>query len=185
MTNDELFEILSFEDTLESVEIISQEDAGHDALFIRATLHYPDDDMTLPFVHYPGHDWVFTPRDWQAGNLPESVDEIGNTEWRVDDTDTEGVMFMGVPMLAPWVPEPNGGKIENARVVIGRMVRQAREKAGLSVRELAERAGMSHSHIVRIEAGRYSVTIDTLTKLGNVLGFEVTLMDTEAPGDLG
>lgn len=74
------------------------------------------------------------------------------------------------------MPDPNGGKIEDARAVIGRMVREAREKSGLTVRELADKARMSHSHIVRIEAGRYNVTVDTFDKLGSVLGFTLGLV---------
>ena len=62
---------------------------------------------------------------------------------------------------------------QTARERIGHLVREHREKAGLTVRELAEKAGITHSHIVRIEAGRYNVTVDTLDKLGKVLGFKL------------
>lgn len=62
---------------------------------------------------------------------------------------------------------------QTARERIGHLMRAAREEAGLTVRELADKAGISHSHIVRIENGRYNVTVDTLDKLGKVLGFRL------------
>lgn len=176
MSNDELFALLSFEGELESVEILSQEDAGNGATFIRGRLHYPDVVMDVPFVHFVGKDWVFTPQDWQ-GALPQCVGEIGNVEWRVNDTETPGVMFLGVPMLAPWTPDPV--EPEDARHVVGRMVREARERRGLSQRELAKRAGLQYSHIARIESGRYNLTIDTLERVCKELGLEIELVGTE------
>lgn len=62
---------------------------------------------------------------------------------------------------------------QTARERIGQLVREARKEAGLTVRELGDKAGIAHSHIVRIEAGRYNVSVDTLDKLGKVLGFKL------------
>lgn len=60
--------------------------------------------------------------------------------------------------------------ISNTRQRIGSELRALREAQGLSTRELAERSGLIHSHIVRIESGRYGFSIDTLDKLTTALG---------------
>ena len=62
------------------------------------------------------------------------------------------------------------GMISNTRQRIGSELRALREAQGLSTRELAERSGLIHSHIVRIESGRYGFSIDTLDKLTTALG---------------
>jgi len=63
------------------------------------------------------------------------------------------------------------------RQYIGSQVRIARHAKGLTTRQLAEKCGLSHSHISRIESGRYAVTIDTLAIIGNALGMEVKLVE--------
>lgn len=60
----------------------------------------------------------------------------------------------------------------NSRTIIGAELRALREAKGLTTRELAERCGLTHSHIVRIESGRYGFSIDTLDKLTTALGAE-------------
>jgi transcriptional regulator with XRE-family HTH domain len=60
----------------------------------------------------------------------------------------------------------------NIRQRIGAELRTLREAKGLTTRELAERCGLIHSHIVRIESGRYGFSIDTLDKLTTALGAE-------------
>ncbi|MDE5807513.1 MAG: hypothetical protein K2H76_05300, partial [Muribaculaceae bacterium] len=105
MTNEELFDLLSFENDLESVEIVSETELGETASFILARLFYPGEELTVPFIHYEGKDWIFTPSDWQ-GRLPTDASEIDTIEWRVDNTETEGVIFEGLPLLSPWTPDP-------------------------------------------------------------------------------
>lgn len=63
----------------------------------------------------------------------------------------------------------------NIRQRIGAELRALREAKGLTTRELAERCGLIHSHIVRIESGRYGFSIDTLDKLTTALGVELRL----------
>ena len=183
MTNEQFFELICFEEGLEGVEIISQENVGEDmgvnAVFVRAKLIFPEgmevalsEPRIVPFIWYEGNNWIFTPWDWQ-GWLPETAEDIDRINWRVNDTSNEGIIYNGLPMLAPWAPEPK--EPESERLSVGRQVREARERAGLSVRELAEKAGLDHSHIVRIEAGRYNVKVDTLEKLGSALGFRIVL----------
>lgn len=59
------------------------------------------------------------------------------------------------------------------RKKIGDMVRQARTSKGFSTRELAALTGLQQSHICRIEAGKYNVTIDTMATLGNALDKQI------------
>ncbi|MFN8581982.1 MAG: helix-turn-helix transcriptional regulator [Gemmatimonadaceae bacterium] len=52
---------------------------------------------------------------------------------------------------------------------------RARESASLSQRELAERAGTAQSVVARIERGQANPTLDTITRLLAVCGFELTM----------
>ena len=55
---------------------------------------------------------------------------------------------------------------------IGQRIREIRELS-LTQQELADRTGIQRCHIARIEAGRYSVGLDTLEKIAGALGREV------------
>lgn len=61
------------------------------------------------------------------------------------------------------------------REQIGIELRALRQERGYSTRHLAELTGLTHSHIVRIEAGKYNVGIDTLEKLILALGAELNI----------
>lgn len=63
----------------------------------------------------------------------------------------------------------------NVRQRIGSRLRALREAKGLTTRELAEQCGFAHSHIVRLESGRYGLTIDTLNTICTALGAEITI----------
>ena len=67
----------------------------------------------------------------------------------------------------------------NIREKLGAELRALREAKGYTVRELAERAGLGHTHIVRIESGRYGFSIDTLNTICTALGVELRLQKTE------
>ena len=91
--------LLSFENELVTVNYIKIEDIDNGAYFIVAELIYPNHTMRIPLVYYLGENWIFTPCDWQQGNLPTTQSEIPIIEWRVNNTDKEGINFNGVPML--------------------------------------------------------------------------------------
>lgn len=59
---------------------------------------------------------------------------------------------------------------QQTRVSIGEQVKSERIKQGLTTRKLAEMCGLSHSHIVRIESGKFAITIDTIGIIAHVLG---------------
>lgn len=68
----------------------------------------------------------------------------------------------------------------NIRQRIGAELRALREAKGLTTRELAERCSLIHSHIVRIESGRYGFSIDTLEKLTTALGAVIKIETPES-----
>lgn len=174
MTNEELYDLLSFEENLESVEIKSIDELKHDGVFVQAKLHYPDQDMKVSFVYYKGKDWLFTPSDWQGWN-PDGIDQLGEIEWRINDTSTRAIIYDGQPALSPFTEEPDVIRNES-RERIGRELRKAREKAGLTLRQLADITGIAFNHIGRIERGKYNVTLDTLSILAQALGMEVGIV---------
>ena len=59
---------------------------------------------------------------------------------------------------------------EQERKRIGQRIKALRTEMKLTQGELAERAGLQLTHISRIEAGKYSVGIDTLSAIAKVLG---------------
>ena len=65
----------------------------------------------------------------------------------------------------------NGTMIKNEqeRQRIGQDIAQLRKEKGMTQQDLADRVEMQRAHIARIEAGRYSVGLDTLTAIGQAL----------------
>ena len=61
-------------------------------------------------------------------------------------------------------------KNEQERQRIGQHIAQLRKEQGMTQKDLADRVEMQRAHIARIEAGRYSVGLDTLTAIGQALG---------------
>lgn len=60
------------------------------------------------------------------------------------------------------------------REEIGAELQTLRVQKGLTVRELGEICGMQHSSIVKIENGRYNVSVDILGKVADALGMKLT-----------
>lgn len=73
-------------------------------------------------------------------------------------------------------PEQTESVKQNERARLGTMVREAREAKGLSQTELARLSETPRSNISRIESGRYNVSIDTISRLGTVLGVKIALV---------
>jgi len=55
---------------------------------------------------------------------------------------------------------------------LARRVRELRRKLGLTLKVAAERAALHWRHWQKIEAGEANVTLDTLRRLGEVLGVD-------------
>ena len=61
---------------------------------------------------------------------------------------------------------------------IGRRIAELRKEQNMTQAQLAERCGIAQAHIARIETGRYSVGLDTLTQIATALGMELEFIRT-------
>ena len=52
-----------------------------------------------------------------------------------------------------------------------------RKLKGWSQEELALRAGLQRTHVSRIEAGKYAVTLETIQAIAEALGMTVDIID--------
>lgn len=64
------------------------------------------------------------------------------------------------------------------RLRIGRRIASLRKLAGMSQEQLALKAGLQRTHITRIEAGKYAVTLETIQAIAEAFGMTVDLIDT-------
>lgn len=71
----------------------------------------------------------------------------------------------------------NNNFIQDYRLKIGQNIRQFREKRGFSQDELAEIMEINRSTISKIENGKFSLTVDYLSKFSWFLDFEVLITD--------
>lgn len=67
----------------------------------------------------------------------------------------------------------------NERVRIGLRIQEIRNELKMTQSQLAEKAGMTQGNIARIEAGRYSTRLDTLSKIAEALGRSVDFIKKE------
>jgi len=65
---------------------------------------------------------------------------------------------------------------EEERLRIGRRIAEMRKEQGLTQTQLAEQCGLQQAHIARIETGKYSVGIDTLSQIADALNAKVDLI---------
>lgn len=67
--------------------------------------------------------------------------------------------------------------VHECRIKMGKTIREIREKRGYSQDELAEIMDVNRSTISKIENGKFSFSIDYLSKFSWFLDFELTLVD--------
>jgi transcriptional regulator with XRE-family HTH domain len=67
---------------------------------------------------------------------------------------------------------------QQTRDRIGLRIQTLRKMAGMSQEQLAMRAGLQRTHISRIEAGKYAVTLETIQAIAEALGMTVDIVDT-------
>lgn len=65
------------------------------------------------------------------------------------------------------------------RLRIGQRIAELRKEQGMTQTQLAERCGLQQAHIARIEAGRYSVGLDTLAQIATALGMVIDFTEME------
>lgn len=70
-----------------------------------------------------------------------------------------------------------GPRREAERLRIGQEIAERRKERGMSQAQLAEQCGLQQSHVARIELGRYSVGLDTLSTIAQALGTTLTFAD--------
>ena len=67
-------------------------------------------------------------------------------------------------------------KNEQERQRIGQDIAQLRKEKGMTQQDLADRVEMQRAHIARIEAGRYSVGLDTLQAIADALDADIRIV---------
>ncbi len=74
---------------------------------------------------------------------------------------------------------PTEEYIQQNREFIGKHIRLYREKRGISQEELAEIMEVKNITISKIENGKFSITIDYLTKLAWYLDFDFLILEKQ------
>lgn len=69
--------------------------------------------------------------------------------------------------------------VSKERVRIGQRIKTLREAKGMDAKHLAFYADIDAANLCRIEAGKYSVGLDILSKIGYALGMEVDFVNIE------
>lgn len=71
---------------------------------------------------------------------------------------------------------------QQTRDRIGQRIAAIRKQAGLTQEQLAELAGLQRTHVGRIEAGRYAVTLETVQAIAEALHMTVDIVDPRLVG---
>jgi DNA-binding XRE family transcriptional regulator len=66
---------------------------------------------------------------------------------------------------------------DNERIRIGKRIKEIRLEKGLDAKTLAIVAGIDAANLCRIEAGKYSVGFDVLTKIARVCGKQIDFVE--------
>ena len=66
---------------------------------------------------------------------------------------------------------------QQLRLRMGLRIASLRKQAKLTQEELADRAGLQRTHVGRIEAGKYAVTLETVEAIAQALGMTVDIID--------
>jgi transcriptional regulator with XRE-family HTH domain len=72
---------------------------------------------------------------------------------------------------------PSEQYIQENREVIGKQIQTFREKKGFSVNELAEIMEVNRSTILKVETGKFAITIDYLVKFAWYLDFNISFIE--------
>lgn len=66
---------------------------------------------------------------------------------------------------------------EEERRRIGSRLKEIREKKGMEAKSIARLAGIDPSNLSKIEAGRYSVGLDILSKIASTIGANINVIE--------
>ena len=67
---------------------------------------------------------------------------------------------------------------------VGEAIKKARLKQNLTQEELGERIGVKRSQICKLESGKSSMTLSTLSRVFKALGIAATTLDLGAAGKI-
>ena len=68
-------------------------------------------------------------------------------------------------------------KRQQVRERIGGRVATLRKLKGMTQEQLAQAAGLQRTHVNRIEAGKYAVTLEVIQAIAETLGMTVDIID--------
>ena len=71
---------------------------------------------------------------------------------------------------------------QQTRERVGKRIATLRKLAGLTQEQLAEKAGLQRTHVGRIEAGKYAVTLEVVQAIAEALGMSVDIVDDRLVG---
>ena len=66
---------------------------------------------------------------------------------------------------------------QQTRERIGQRIALLRKQAKMSQEQLAQAAGLQRTHVSRIEAGKYAVTLETIQAIAEAIGMTVDIID--------
>ena len=117
----------------------------------------------LPIIYgdYINHCWNYGGR-----YLHDSIDSL-MTEENVEDI---------TPILEYELMVENVGLQQANRIRIGQRIRELREEQGLTSTQLADMCGLTQSTISKIENGRWSASIDILSRICEALDARVDII---------
>jgi transcriptional regulator with XRE-family HTH domain len=67
---------------------------------------------------------------------------------------------------------------QQTRERIGQRIATLRKLAGITQEQLAQAAGLQRTHVNRIEAGKYAVTLEVVQAIAEAFGMTVDIIDT-------
>lgn len=70
-------------------------------------------------------------------------------------------------------------KKEATRIRIGQRIAALRKERGLTQTSLADMAGIQRTHLLRIEAGKYAVTLEVVQAIAEAMGMTVDIITAE------
>lgn len=78
--------------------------------------------------------------------------------------------------------EEKEAKRQATRERMGQRIASLRKLAGMSQEQLGEKAGLQRTHVSRIEAGKYAVTLETIQAIAEAFGMTVDIIDPSLEG---
>lgn len=78
--------------------------------------------------------------------------------------------------------EEKEAKRQATRERMGQRIASLRKLAGMSQEQLGEKAGLQRTHVSRIEAGKYAVTLETIQAIAEAFSMTVDIIDSSLEG---